>query len=259
MRNGLVGGETHSTHVCVLRGLAGSEMRLWGQPGVLRLHCSKPCCAVSCALMQCCTCACALGRWFHLLPTHSMHGLGPAVPHNQYNALPPGNRTPHRASPRLRARPPSHHARTPGHTDARQLLDAAQQAVAHPGSCTACVGLLGGDGVLTLANLGDSGARVVRGGGLLLATSPQQHQFNMPYQMASPLNFPDTDTAADAQLYQVRLVGSGGGGSIRGPGAGGGGVGEHVWGMLCVGVVGGGGGNCLIPALRALLLLCSPA
>jgi serine/threonine protein phosphatase PrpC len=32
---------------------------------------------------------------------------------------------------------------------------------------------------------------------------PQQHEFNMPYQLAHPLEFPDTDLADDAQLYEL--------------------------------------------------------
>ena len=54
-----------------------------------------------------------------------------------------------------------------------------------------------------VASLGDSGMRVVRGGSVVFATSVQQHQFNMPYQLACPSMLPDTDTAADAQVSQV--------------------------------------------------------
>ncbi|GIM16906.1 hypothetical protein Vretimale_19473, partial [Volvox reticuliferus] len=100
--------------------------------------------------------------------------------------------------------------------DPRQLLAEAQDAVRTIGSCTACVAVLGekapaaadkgpGGQVLSIANLGDSGCRVVRRGSLVLATSAQEHQFNMPYQMAHPDNLPDTDTAADAQMYQLAL------------------------------------------------------
>ncbi|GLI71738.1 hypothetical protein VaNZ11_017043 [Volvox africanus] len=100
--------------------------------------------------------------------------------------------------------------------DPRQLLAEAQAAVRTIGSCTACVAVLGekapasadkgpGGQVLSIANLGDSGCRVVRRASLVLATSAQEHQFNMPYQMAHPDNLPDTDTAADAQMYQLAL------------------------------------------------------
>ena len=32
---------------------------------------------------------------------------------------------------------------------------------------------------------------------------PQQHEFNMPFQLAHPLEFPETDLADDAQLYEL--------------------------------------------------------
>ncbi|GLI71736.1 hypothetical protein VaNZ11_017041 [Volvox africanus] len=100
--------------------------------------------------------------------------------------------------------------------DPRQLLAEAQAAVRTIGSCTACVAVLGqkapasadngpGGQVLSIANLGDSGCRVVRRASLVLATSAQEHQFNMPYQMAHLDNLPDTDTASDAQMYQISL------------------------------------------------------
>ncbi|PNH08619.1 putative protein phosphatase 2C 26 [Tetrabaena socialis] len=107
-----------------------------------------------------------------------------------------------------------------GGADPRELLAEAQAAVRAPGSCTACVATLlprspapassasesaGSLGLLCIANLGDSGVRVVRRGALVLASSPQEHQFNMPYQLAHPDNLPGTDTASDAQMYQLAL------------------------------------------------------
>lgn len=92
-----------------------------------------------------------------------------------------------------------------GKAGVRELLADAQLAVPHPGSCTACVALLDSSGTLTVANLGDSGARVIRHGAVAMATKSQKHQFNMPYQMASPDFLPDTDTAADALIYQFQL------------------------------------------------------
>ncbi|KXZ46385.1 hypothetical protein GPECTOR_44g60 [Gonium pectorale] len=101
-----------------------------------------------------------------------------------------------------------------GPTDPRSLLAAAQAAVRTVGSCTACVACLapspsappgGPADLLSIANLGDSGVRVVRRGSLVLSSSAQEHAFNMPYQMAHPDNLPDTDTADDAQLYQITV------------------------------------------------------
>ena len=53
------------------------------------------------------------------------------------------------------------------------------------GSATACVAALSLPDTLSIANLGDSGCRVVRRGALVLATSPQEHTFNMPYQVGA--------------------------------------------------------------------------
>ena len=92
--------------------------------------------------------------------------------------------------------------------DPRDLLAAAQSAVRTVGSSTACFAVLDGSrALLSIANLGDSGCRVVRRGALVLATSPQEHTFNMPYQLAHPDNLPDTDTAEDAQVCGPGLTG----------------------------------------------------
>mmetsp|Transcript_152460 Transcript_152460/g.270495 ORF Transcript_152460/g.270495 Transcript_152460/m.270495 type:complete len:216 (+) Transcript_152460:18-665(+) len=56
------------------------------------------------------------------------------------------------------------------------------------GSCTACIASLDcRDGALQIANLGDSGALLVRAGGVcMLATEEQVHGFNCPYQLMIP-------------------------------------------------------------------------
>lgn len=50
------------------------------------------------------------------------------------------------------------------------LMQEAQQQTHHAGSSTACVGTLHQDGVLRVANLGDSGLRVVRDGEVVFAS-----------------------------------------------------------------------------------------
>jgi hypothetical protein len=60
-------------------------------------------------------------------------------------------------------------------------------------------------GQLEVANLGDSGLRVVRGGRVVYRSEAQLHQWNMPYQMAWREALPDTDTAADAAVARVAL------------------------------------------------------
>ena len=53
----------------------------------------------------------------------------------------------------------------------------AQDQVTTPGSCTVCLCALNQDrGTLEVANLGDSGLRVVRGGQVIFATRQQEHQ-----------------------------------------------------------------------------------
>jgi hypothetical protein len=54
---------------------------------------------------------------------------------------------------------------------------------------------------LHITNLGDCGVRVVRGGQIILATVPQQHDFNLPYQMSHPRFVPETDRAEFADRY----------------------------------------------------------
>ena len=52
------------------------------------------------------------------------------------------------------------------------------------GSSTACLAVVdGASGWLTVANLGDSGFVVVRGGQSILRSAEQQHAFNFPFQI----------------------------------------------------------------------------
>lgn len=52
------------------------------------------------------------------------------------------------------------------------------------GSSTACLAVVDGvSGRLTVANLGDSGFAVVRGGQSVLQSAEQQHAFNFPFQI----------------------------------------------------------------------------
>ena len=52
------------------------------------------------------------------------------------------------------------------------------------GSSTACLAVVDrASGQLTVANLGDSGFAVVRGGQSVLESSDQQHAFNFPFQL----------------------------------------------------------------------------
>ncbi|GLC42781.1 hypothetical protein PLESTB_001417400 [Pleodorina starrii] len=94
-----------------------------------------------------------------------------------------------------------------GRMSVRMALADAHLAVKHAGSCTGLVGVLPTDSnTLQVINLGDSGMRLVRGGRLAMATRPQSHSHNMPYQLACP-DEPvcDTDTTVQGDLYSIPL------------------------------------------------------
>jgi serine/threonine protein phosphatase PrpC len=82
--------------------------------------------------------------------------------------------------------------------DARGILRYAQQCTCKPGSATMVLAALQPGGQLHVANLGDCGVKVMREGRVLYETKPQQHDFNLPYQLSHPQLFPDTDTADSA-------------------------------------------------------------
>jgi hypothetical protein len=59
---------------------------------------------------------------------------------------------------------------------------------------------------LEIANLGDSGARLLRRGEIILGTEPLQHQFNMPFQLGNPVLLPETDRPHNAQVLRQEVV-----------------------------------------------------
>uniref|UniRef100_A0A061R614 Protein phosphatase n=1 Tax=Tetraselmis sp. GSL018 TaxID=582737 RepID=A0A061R614_9CHLO len=85
----------------------------------------------------------------------------------------------------------------------QQVLEYAQLGTELPGSATACVLIQRADGRLAAANLGDCGFRIIRNGKVVAKSEVQQHEFNMPYQLACPKVLPETDLASDADLYEV--------------------------------------------------------
>ncbi|GLI60197.1 hypothetical protein VaNZ11_002267 [Volvox africanus] len=94
-----------------------------------------------------------------------------------------------------------------GKMSARMALADAHLTVKHAGSCTGLVGVLPpNSNSLQVINLGDSGLRLVRGGRLAMATRPQSHAHNMPYQLACP-DEPvcDTDSTVQGDLYNIPL------------------------------------------------------
>ncbi|SPQ18763.1 f48431dc-51af-4a8e-a3a6-4a0a62f084c3 [Thermothielavioides terrestris] len=72
---------------------------------------------------------------------------------------------------------------------ARQLMQKGYEAVCHDptiwaGGSTAIVGLLKAEGLLEVANLGDSGFILLRLNGVHAFSEPQTHAFNTPYQLS---------------------------------------------------------------------------
>lgn len=53
------------------------------------------------------------------------------------------------------------------------MLDYAQASTQLAGSATACIAVLRPGGLLEVANLGDSGLRVIRQGRIVFSTEPQ--------------------------------------------------------------------------------------
>ena len=102
------------------------------------------------------------------------------------------------------------------------LLEAGYQLICQDkrvraGSSTACVGVVAPDGVLRVANLGDSGFLHLRLGAIQGMSDPQTHHFNAPYQLtAMPpymlrqyrlfggLRFMDFPDMADTFEFQLR-------------------------------------------------------
>ena len=84
--------------------------------------------------------------------------------------------------------------------DPRAIAIEAQARTRLPGAATMCVVALDGK-KLTCANVGDSGFRVVRGGGVACGSTAGQHYFNCPYQLAYEALAKDCDSAKDADVY----------------------------------------------------------
>ncbi|GAB4819383.1 hypothetical protein N2152v2_006429 [Parachlorella kessleri] len=88
-----------------------------------------------------------------------------------------------------------------------QALDMAHQQTRLPGSATACILRLDGErGILTAANLGDSGFLLIRGGKVVFQSPALQHFFDCPYQFgAFPEHAEATDTVDDAAVYDLEV------------------------------------------------------
>ncbi|KAF8397205.1 hypothetical protein HHK36_016113 [Tetracentron sinense] len=88
--------------------------------------------------------------------------------------------------------------------DPQILLRKAHAATSSIGSATVIVAMLERNGILKIANVGDCGLKVLRGGQIMFSTSPQEHYFDCPYQLSSEVV---GQTYLDAMLSSVELIG----------------------------------------------------
>lgn len=86
--------------------------------------------------------------------------------------------------------------------NAQMLLAKAHAATSSVGAATAIVALLERNGTLHVANVGDCGLRILRRGRIVLASQPQQHYFDCPYQFSSE---EAGQSAADAVVFKAEL------------------------------------------------------
>ncbi|RCI11500.1 hypothetical protein L249_7767 [Ophiocordyceps polyrhachis-furcata BCC 54312] len=109
-----------------------------------------------------------------------------------------------------------------GPVTARKIMSHGYDAVCRDervraGGSTACVAIASSDGILDLANLGDSGFLQLRLNAVNAVSEPQTHTFNTPYQLslirprlaarmaALGGSIPLCDLPRDADVYQHRL------------------------------------------------------
>lgn len=91
-----------------------------------------------------------------------------------------------------------------GGLDPKKVAIAAQANTKLPGAATLCVVSLDGS-KLTCANVGDSGFRVVRDGGVAYASTAGQHYFNCPYQLSYEELAKECDSAKDADVFSFNV------------------------------------------------------
>ncbi|XP_015573022.1 probable protein phosphatase 2C 26 isoform X2 [Ricinus communis] len=87
--------------------------------------------------------------------------------------------------------------------DPQILIRKAHAATSSIGSATVIVAMLERNGMLKIANVGDCGLRVIRGGRIIFSTSTQEHYFDCPYQLSSEIV---GQTYLDAMVSSVELM-----------------------------------------------------
>eukprot|EP00198_Chlamydomonas_reinhardtii_P008181 XP_001697518.1 predicted protein [Chlamydomonas reinhardtii] len=92
-----------------------------------------------------------------------------------------------------------------GKLSAQDIIRYAQYRTYLKGSSTVCLALMKPNKQLEIANVGDSGVRILRNGKVIFGTEAQQHAFNMPFQLSHPNNVEDPDSADDADVHLVEV------------------------------------------------------
>ncbi|PON85856.1 PPM-type phosphatase domain containing protein [Trema orientale] len=89
-------------------------------------------------------------------------------------------------------------------SDPQILIRKAHAATSSTGSATVIVAILERNGILKIANVGDCGLRVIREGGVVFSSIPQEHYFDCPYQLSSEAV---GQTYLDAMVSSLELIG----------------------------------------------------
>ncbi|CAN0897406.1 Probable protein phosphatase 2C 26 [Linum grandiflorum] len=87
--------------------------------------------------------------------------------------------------------------------DPQVLIRKAHAATSSIGSATAIVAMLERNGTLKVANVGDCGLKLIRGGQIVFSTTPQEHYFDCPYQLSSETV---GQTYLDAMVSNVEVM-----------------------------------------------------
>eukprot|EP00850_Spirogloea_muscicola_P010064 SM000058S18494 [mRNA] locus=s58:272319:275648:+ [translate_table: standard] len=84
--------------------------------------------------------------------------------------------------------------------DPRSVIAESHSRTDLLGSCTVCVAALDGR-TLRVANIGDSGFVIVRGGAVVTKSAQMTHSFNFPFQIGTN----NADDPSAAQMYDIEL------------------------------------------------------
>lgn len=90
-----------------------------------------------------------------------------------------------------------------GKMSAQDCMGYGQYRTRVLGTCTACIAVMKDGKTLQVANLGDSGFRLVRSGSIIANSKVQEHDFNMPYQLGYPDYVPKCAMSQASEVYDV--------------------------------------------------------